>query len=257
MADIVKKQPFSQRVKHFSNTHSNDIFLSLGIGLGISAVGLAVRGTVKAVHIIEEEKKKDPDKKLTKKEIFKKVWKCYIPTVVAEAASIACSVKSGVDADKAIAAATVAYKVAKESSDEYKEAAKEIVGEKKEKAISEKADQLHTEHVINKGEPVYNTGTGDTLYVESYYGHAFRANWNFVESCVNEINESINNGDGVSMNTLYEKLGLPYTTAGNKEGFSADSTGLLRVYLGGPTFVNGEPAHLLKYYAEPTNRYMD
>ena len=257
MADIVKKKPVTQVVKQFVTMHGNDIFLGFGIALSVSALGFAIKGTIKAVRIIDEEKKNNPDKTFTKKEILEKVWKCYIPTAVAEAASIACTVKSGIISNKTIAAATMAYKVMDDTHKDYKQAAKELLGEKKEKAISDKANQVYADKVTEKGENVFMTGSGETLFIESYYGHPFRATWNFVEKCVNELNDKIAHGESVSMNDWYELLGLPYTQAGNNEGFSSDYTGLLKVYLDGSCFVNGEPAHILRYYVDPTNRYND
>ena len=255
MADIVKKQPVTQTITQFANVHSNDIFLGLGIALGVGAVGLAIKGTVKAVRLIDEEKAKDPDKKLTKKEVLKKVWKCYIPMAVVEAASIACGINSGKISNKSIAAATVMCKAKDEVHSLYKQAATEVLGEKKEKKMEEAATQLYLDKHPLSGRPL-DTGKGDVLFKDSYYGWEFKSSINYVDTCVNRVNEMINHGDAVSMNDWYDLLGLNPVGAGYNEGWSMDATGLMSIFRDTGIASNDEPCFVIKYHVAPTNKFM-
>lgn len=255
MADIVEKQPISLQVKNFVNLHGNDIFMGFGIAFGVSAIGLAIHGTVKAVRMVDE-KKAESEKELSKKDILKLVWKCYIPTAIAEALSIGCTVKSGAISNKAIAAATAAYKITEENFADYKKAATDILGEKKEKRIEEQSAQSYLDRNPMDGRRPIETGHGETRFIDSWHGAAFKSSINYVESCRNKVNEMVNNGDSVSLNDWYDMLGLQPDKAGWNEGWSADTTGLMEIFFDPGVWTDGEPCFVIKYHVEPSNRYM-
>lgn len=255
MADIVEKKSPALNVKTWVNHHGNDIFLGLGIAFGVSAIGLAIHGTIKAVRLVDE-KKKEKGESLTKKEILQTVWKCYIPTAIAEGLFIGCSLKSGAVSNKAIAAATAVAKVTQENLSNLEQATKDIVGEKKAKRIEEQAAQVYLDkHPMNGRNPI-ETGKGDTRFIDSWHGAAFRSSINHVESCKNRVNEMINAGDAVSLNDWFDLLGIQPDKAGYNEGWSADTTGLLEVYFDPGVWTDGEPCFVIKYHVEPSNKYM-
>lgn len=262
MADMVEKKPALELMKNYVNLHGNDIFLGLGIGFGIGAIGLAIFGTVKAVKLVEEKKaelkEKNPDvePQLSKKEVLKTVWKCYIPTAVAEAFSLGCTVRSGVISNKAVAAATAAYKITEGNFADYKKAATEILGEKKEKRIEEQSAQTYLDRNPINGRSPIDTGHGDTRFIDSWHGAAFKSSINYVESCKNKVNEMINGGDAVSLNDWYDLLNLHPDEAGYDEGWSADTTGLMDIWFDPGVWTDGEPCFVIKYHVKPTNRYM-
>ena len=60
-------------VEKFVKTNAPQILAGLGIACGLGAVGMTAKGTIKAVRIVDELKKENPEP--TKKEIVKAVYK--------------------------------------------------------------------------------------------------------------------------------------------------------------------------------------
>lgn len=252
MAD---KKPLSQSIKTFATLHGGDICLGVGIVAGVAALGLAIHGTVRAVREADKKKAELKTDRLAPKELFKTVWKCYIPTAIAEALSIGCAVKSGVINRKTIAAATVAYKVTNDALEDYKKAATKVVGERKEKVIQEKAAQEYLDRTpMNR--PVISTGKGETRFIDSFCGIPFKSDINFVKKCVNDVNALMNEQSFASFNDWYEFLGLDATGAGYDNGWALDKTGLMDVYFDPGVWTDGEPCFVIKYRVRPINTYM-
>lgn len=96
---------FIKTVKRGFGKRSPEILLGIGIASGITATVLAVKATPKALQLIEEvkfekattwnEEHSDSHvravaENLTKLEVVKATWKCYIPAAISGVASIAC-----------------------------------------------------------------------------------------------------------------------------------------------------------------------
>ena len=125
--NLVTKLPMSIRkpigvlVKSLDK-NAPKILLFCGI-VGIPAtVVSAVRETPKALKLIEEEKRKrflddsySDSKELSKVDIIKTTWKCYIPTTILGSVSIACIIASSSINAKRYAALGSLYSVAESS----------------------------------------------------------------------------------------------------------------------------------------------
>ena len=66
----------------FLDKHRPEILTGVGIGGMIGTVVLAVRGTPKAVLLLEERKKEENVEKLTPLQTIETAWKCYIPSAL-------------------------------------------------------------------------------------------------------------------------------------------------------------------------------
>lgn len=95
------KQVYSN-AKTWTNDHSHQIFGVSAVVLGVGAGIQLVKGTVEAVRITDNLKKELNTEKLTKKQIIKAVWKCYIPSAALGTAAVVSSVGSVISSDKKI-----------------------------------------------------------------------------------------------------------------------------------------------------------
>ncbi len=102
-------------------------------GLGvIGVVGTAVlsaRATPKALALIKVKKDELDTDTLTPVELIEATWKCYIPSALVGASTIACIIGIGVLDRRNQAAITSAYAMLNESYKQYRQAAKKVYGE--------------------------------------------------------------------------------------------------------------------------------
>lgn len=207
---------FNQIVKNIKrglNKHSTEILIGSGIVCGISAVVLAVKETPKAMALIEQAEEEKGDN-LTKIEVVKTCWTCYIPTALSLTASIACIVgANGVNKQRNAALAT-ACQISETAFREYKNKVVEVIGEEKEKEVTKKYNE---ERLSNKtkttGSPVIIAGEGQQLYFDDWSGRPFLNTPKDMELAVTELNRRLKVSDYFSLNEWFDLTNqdpLPY-----------------------------------------------
>lgn len=212
------KVDFKAMLKNVSTTaneHKPEIMTGLGLALMIGSTVASVVATVKtmkkASEIKEEklleiasnadeyEELSDEDQQkyddildspVPMKELGKHVWKYWIAPFAGEIVGSALLIGSNRESAKRIGslAAALAYHVA-EATD-YKEAAKEILGEKKEKEVEEKVEKKRVEEALKSKYPknVIDTGMGNDLFYDYYNDRFFLSSFNYIQKCINELN---------------------------------------------------------------------
>lgn len=116
---------FSTRLRRSSPT----ILTVLGVVGVVSTAATAVRATPKALRLIKVKKDELKTDKLTPMELVQTTWRCYIPSALIGAGTIACIVGIGVMDKRNQAALASAYAMLNESYKQYRQAAKKVYGE--------------------------------------------------------------------------------------------------------------------------------
>lgn len=249
--------------------HSPEILTGIGIAGMISSTILAVKATPKALELIEERKEeinknnfnknieqdyslknhKELDK-LGFKETVKTVWKCYIPSAVMMTVSTACLIGASSVHIKRNAVLATAYQLSEAAATEYRNKVVETIGEKKEEAIRDKInkDRIDKNPVVNN--EVFITEKGNTLCYEPLSGRYFKSDIEQIKKAVNEINRQMNQCFYVSLNDLYEELGLEDTKLGNELGWNSDD-GLIDLHLGANLTKDDVPCLVLDFKKNP------
>lgn len=253
--------------------HSPEILTGIGIAGMITTTVLAVRATPKALQLIEQRKEElnnqQLDKEMTKDgdlrnynevtklslgDTFKATWKCYIPSAVTAAASIACLVGASSVHIKRNAVLATAYKLSETALTEYKEKVIETIGEKKEKVIRDKVHQEHIEkNPVSKNEVII-TEKGNTLCYDYLSGRYFKSDMDKINKAVNKVNERLLHEFYVSLNDLYDELGLNTTGLGDELGWNSDM-GLISVEFGSHVADDGTPCLVIDYDKPPKHGY--
>jgi hypothetical protein len=201
-----------KKLTKFSTKHSNWI-LALIASLG--AVGVAeefTRATIKAVKLCEEKKPKGA------KEIVKTVWKLYLPGVGILLVVVTSVCGNAHINAKRMAAVTSLYAASQTDIKAFKEKAKEILGEGKEKKIE---DEVEREKVDKNPPPpeedIVKTGHGNDLFMIGWTGKYVRANPDFLELIRKQINKEMDEepDEEIMENRFNELMNLPYCEAGN------------------------------------------
>lgn len=250
------KNNISQFFTNISSTvtkHSPEILMGFGIAGMITSTVLAVKATPKALRLIERAEE-EKGKKLTKTEVIKTTWKCYIPTVLVAATSTGCLIGSSRVNLRRNAMLATAYKIAETTHKEYRDKVIETIGEKKEQVIKDKIaeDKLNANPVNNN--TIIITDNGNTLFCDTLSKRYFRSDRNKIEKAQNEINRKLNIDLYASLNDFYELIGLEYTDMGDDLGWNI-ANGLLELDLRPALATNGEPCLAIEYNLAPKYDY--
>jgi len=250
---------------------------------GIAVVGVpttvifAVRATPKALALIDDEvysryeqsgsqeefsewlgiRKEDGytwsdrSNMLTKREIFKLTWKCYVPTAATGLITIGCILGASYISSKRNALLENMYGIAVAASKEYQAKVIETLGSKKELAIR---DEISKDR-INANPPGQNeimvVGQGQVLCYDSLSGRYFRSDMETIRRSVNTMNQRLINETYISLNEFYDELGLRGTVLGEELGWDINKGYLTVDFSAQITPDTNEPCIVLNYQAYP------
>ena len=243
--------------------HSPEILIGIGVTSLVTATVTAVKATPKALNLIEETKREKKhngeEPTLTKREVIKKTWKCYIPSAISVVAGTACIIGAHTVHAKRSAALATAYKLTEKAFDEFKEATVETVSEKKLGEIKEKVAEKKLENGPRTEEEAHVTitGKGNTLCYDSITGRYFRSSKESIREAVNDLNDQLNNEDYAPLNDLYYRINLEETKMGGYLGWNRGYDGLLDVEFASKIAPWGEPCLVMDYRIYPRYDYSE
>ena len=237
--------------KTFLSKNSTTILTGVSVAGVCSTVIFAVKATPKALQLIEEAKKNN-DGQLTKKEVVKATWKCYIPAAVMGSITIGCIVSVNKIGLKRKVALTGLYSIAEKTINEYQDVLVENIGKKKADAIKEEV----TTKVIKKSQPksseVIIASKGETLFYETVTGRYFKSDIEAVRRIINELNKDLMTDMTITLNELFYNLNLAPTSVGDELGWVIDD-GLLEISLTSHLDSNDNPCVAINYDRTPTS----
>lgn len=241
-------------VKMVVSQHSPEILTGIGIAGMITTTVLAVRATPKALILIDDKKAEldlDPRDNLTPMETVKATWKCYIPAAVTCATSVACLVGASSVNSKRNAALATAYNLTTAAFNEFKEATREVVGEKKEQLIHHKvAEERIKKEPVNQS-AIIVSGNGNTRCFDTITKRRFTSDIEAIKRIVNELNRRMVNGeDYISLNDFYYELGLDGSSIGDELGWNV-ADGLIELEFSAQLDSDGTPCIVIDYAIAP------
>ena len=230
--------------------HSPEILTGLGVAGMVVTVVMAVRATPKAIMLINEKECEQHVEKLPKKEVVKTCWKCYVPTAVTGATSIACLIGASSVNARRITALSAAYQLSESALTEYKNKVVETIGEKKEQTVREKVSEERVKQIPANSE-VYNTGRGETLFLDPLSKRVFKSDVELVRRAVNNINERMLNDicGYASLSDFYDEIELERTDISNDLGWNTDN--ILKIDFHPSTTTDMKPCFALYYEVPP------
>lgn len=188
---------------------ANGPWLATGFGLAVAFVAgvRAVQKTSEATASIEE-KKEEKGEDLTVVETVQATWRYYLPSLILFIFAC-CLVIGGQKATTRRAAAfATAYSLSEEALKEYRAAAKEVLGEKKEAEVHAKA----AENSVKKDPPppgfVMVGGKGNQLCKDEFSGHYFWSNSEHIWSVMNEITHQCGYNEFTYLWNYYHDVGV-------------------------------------------------
>lgn len=207
----MKFKEFGKVLMDKAHQYSPEILTGIGVSGFFTAIIFGIKATPTACALIEERKLDEGKDELTKREVVETVWKCYIPTAVTSMASAACIIGAAAENHSRNAALAAAYSVTQETLSIYRQKVVETLGEKKELAIREKAD----EERIKRHEKLFVNHEislpGDMPCVDELSGAIFESNWTKIKKAVDELNDEMDSNPfdpTVELADYYYKVGI-------------------------------------------------
>ena len=250
----MNKPKIFRRAKMFMSEHSPEILTAIGISGMLGTTILAVKGTPKALKLIEQKKKEEHKDKLTPVEVVKTTWKCYIPAAVTGVSSTLCLIGANSVHARRHAALATAYKISESAFNEYREKVVETVGEKKEQVIQDSVDKERIiKHPASQSDVIY-TGYGHTLCFDPWSGRHFESDIDRIKKAENELNKRMlhDTFGYVSLNEFYDELNLPRTEVGDIVGWNVHNLIDIRI---GSQVDEGRPCIVVGHNNKPDYEY--
>ena len=250
---------FSNFVNGLQDTMSKNaphILIGIGVSGMLTSIGLTIPATVKATRLVDAKKEELGVDKLSKKEVLKTVWKCYIPTLITTTTSTVCVFGGSAKHARRHAALATAYKVSETAFSEYREKVRESLGERKDDAIRDLVAKKHVEDNPVKSAEIIVTEKGNTLCYDHLSGRYFKSDIDHIQKAVNNLNRAMmfDMGGYVSLNDFYDELSLSHTKVGDDLGWNLDH-GLIDIHFGSQIADNGTPCIVLDYTVAPIYDY--
>lgn len=252
------KQNLSQIVKSVRTTlakHSPEILTGIGIAGMVTTTILAVKATPKALRLIEEKKEelefeRDEFVTLSKSEVVKTCWKCYIPSAVTGAMSIACLIGASSVNLKRNAALATAYTLSETALKEYQEKVVETIGEKKEQVVHDAIakDKIDKQPVTTS--EVIITEKGNTLCFDAVSGRYFKSDIEKLKKTENELNRRMRDEMYISLNDFYYEIGVKPIDLGDELGWNIDK-GYINLKFSSQLADDGTPCLVMSYHVAP------
>lgn len=180
---------------------------------------LAVKSTPKAMRLLEEEGGID---NLSKRDIVKTTWKCYIPAAIVGTVTVGCIIGSNTISNRRNAALSALYTLSETAFREYQSKVVEEIGKTKETKIR---DEVVTDKIKNNPPSSTNvllTGKGEVLCYDNFTGRYFKSDIDKIRQAENEIDRRLRDEMWIDVNELYYELGIDSTDAGDLMGFNVD-----------------------------------
>lgn len=251
---------FGQRVGNVLVKNSPTIFAGLGIGGFLTALVMSVGATKKALELIKDEDERRNKEAIdlgaayqyiTKMDVVKLTWKCYIPTVTVGLGAIACVITSNSVNLRRNAVLASLYSLSETAMKEYQQKVVEKIGEKKEQTVRDDISQDKLDKDPVTGKQVILTGKGETLCYDTLSSRYFKSDLETIRRVVNDFNFEIVTGEMFkSLNEFYSELGLEPMDLGRDIGWSIDHD-KLEVEFTAKIASDGNPCIVLNYRALP------
>lgn len=212
--------------KAFVNQNSPTILAGLAVAGVVTTSVLSGKAAVRAHTILESH----PEAK-TKKDKAKLLWKTFAPPVVMGAATVSCIIGGQAINQHRNAVLAGAYALAETSIKELESKATEMVGAEKVKEIKDAIvqDKIDSTPIENRADKI-ETGKNEVIVngkekfrcYDVYSGRYFDSTTDEIEKAVNRANTTLFSDYRLTMNDMYDELGLSRTLDGEDKGWNMD-----------------------------------
>ena len=199
------------------------ILTTLGILGVVGTAATAVKATPKALKLIKIRKEELKTDKLEPIELVRVSWKCYIPSALIGAGTVACIVGISAIDRRNQAALTSAYAMLNESYKQYRQAAKKVYGDDADNKIHAEMAKDAMVYTSDWGYQVYNmdmdSDSEKLLFYDLTTKRYFTTTMAAVLNAEYHINRNLALRGECSLNEWMSFLGLDDVENGDEMGW--------------------------------------
>lgn len=198
------------------------VILTVVGSIGVAATSvMAVRATPKALDILSSHA---DDEELSKKDVIKLTWRCYIPAALVGISTITCIAVINVFNKRRQASLASAYAMLNQSYKQYRKAANTVYGDDADSKI--RAQAAKDTYVSADGYSLYSSDldpeSEKILCCDLFSQRYFTATMTSVLNAQYHINRNLCLRGNVSVNEFYEFLGIDKIDCGDEIGWSLE-----------------------------------
>lgn len=242
----------------FMSKNKPGIVMGLGIGSLIMSTIVAFRYAPLAKDALTRKKEELDVNKLEPVDTIKTAGVYFLPSLVFTCTGIACILGGNQMNLNRGAAAMAAYALSESTLRNYRESAREVVGEKKEKDIRENAaKKMYYDDLRNGQMTVITAGCANDFWMYDHLTRQkFRSNVQKVKEAINNLNYRAVHGEQVSVYEYCIEMNEEPVEMGNSFVWDVNRNGLIELYP--PTsyvMENGEPVIDIMHKVDPVPVY--
>lgn len=233
-----------------ASRNSPNILAAIGVSGVLSTAYLAARAAYESRPWLDVQQAEADEEgvEVTLRDKVETAWRFYIPAGVSGAVTIGCIIASTRSHSRRTAAMAAAYSLSEKAFAEYRERIVEEIGERKEESIRDELAQKQVSDNPPSGTVIIDNG--QVLCCELHTKRYFRSDVQAIKAAQNEINAKINNHMYVTLDELYDILGLEHTADSDRLGWDSDR--LLEIKTRAILAPDGQPCVAFEYnYLKP------
>lgn len=235
--------------------------LAVMAGCGaVASVGLAIDGTNQSKKRIEQAKKDSPTGDISTADKALIYAKAYAPTALMLIATELCLYGSYKEHEKRLATVGAAYILSESNFKEYKEKAEELLGEKKTREIE---DSLVQKHIDETPQTEANTSLNHLpnatqlgLWFDETSKRYFYSNAEYIRRAELEANAMLQKNGFVSINDVYDLLGIDSIPLGDDMGWQSDMNEEVIITIGAALMGPDIPVGTIIMEVHPSNAWI-
>lgn len=243
----------AKSVRTAMKKHSPEILTGIGIGWNDYNYSHGGESNAESADSYRGEKNELETDQLSRKEIVKTAWPCYIPAAIVGSVSVFCLIGASSTNLRRNAALATAYTLSESTLKEYQEKVVEAIGDKKEQTIRE---SMAKEKIVKNPvrEVILTEKGGNTICYDAISGRYFKSDRDTINRAVNELNRQMRDDMYVTLNEFYYALGLDGTKLGDDLGWSIEK-GYIELDFSSHLDANGTPCLVIDYRVAPVYDY--
>lgn len=245
----------TKTVGRWMDNNSPALLSAVAIVGVVSTVAMAIKATPKAMLVLEtEERFRREEGNLPEINTLDKMeltWKIYLPSAVMGLITIGCIIGSNHISTRRNAALISLIGVAENVLREYQEKVVETIGENKEEKIHANIAQDQIDNHPVTESTIIMTGHGSYLCYDNFSKRYFRSEIEAIRRSANEFNRKLNIEGWLTINYLYDLLGLEPIELGDEYGWIAERALLDLKFNTRMAKDTDEPALVIDYMVKP------
>lgn len=236
------------KVGKFVHRHTPAILTAVGAAGVISTAVLAARSHADATRylIVEDLESEDWMVKI------KETWRFYIPTVISGATTITCIVAAQVVNSRRQAVLISLVALTQESLQEYRDATRKVVGDKKEREIYDEISEVRASNTPGQSVAILNSG--DILVQDTFTGQYFGSTVEKIRKAQNDVMATVLFSEGCASQNDFNRLaGIAPTMVCEEVGWNPDNP--LEVIFSTSLTKENQPILVINYRNSPKFNY--